>query len=127
VTWREISAGHTTTPLPSGVVSVDNRLKTIRFGATTIRAWKLNRFKTVNLLFDDESGLAGLQFLEDYAGTVQFGKHGSSGRLIYCKDLLKAAKAKPGRYKARRETGSFIVVDFRLAKIGQFAPRKGRY
>jgi len=125
--WREISAGHTTTPLPSGVISIDNRLKTIRFGAMTIRTWKLKRFKTVNLLFDDESGLAGLQFLEDYTGTVMFGKHGSNGRLIYCKDLLKAAKAEPGRYRAQRKASGFITIDFQRAKIDQFAPRKGRY
>lgn len=115
--WREVKPTHRGIPLPPGIVTVYNKCDRVTFGKAAADRWRLCRFKTVKPFIDDESGLAGFQFLRNGDGSACAHKTEDGALVIYCKGLLREAGAAPGRYRAHRERDGFVVVDFRGTKV----------
>jgi len=111
-----------------GIGSVDSKRKCFTFGAKTVKACKLDRFKTVTPMNNDSPGLVAFQFYEDDRGLRALlcprGRYKTSN--VNCQPVLKKACAAPGKYKMRKEVDGFITIDFTRGKPSEFAPRKKR-
>jgi len=111
--WREIQER----TLPAGMVSVSTGSTRVVFGTKTMRAWKLRRFHSVTVLYDDKADLVGFQFHENGDGNRSFVRFGlGNACYVSCQGLLRTHGVKPGRYHIRKERDTFLTVNFGLRR-----------
>ena len=111
--WRDIEDR----TLPRGVVSVEGSERApdrVLFGAKTVKAWKLDKYRSVTPQENSNPSLIAFQFFKDSRGKRAWSHSGHRGasRAVSCQRSLKNAGAKKGRYLAVRDKDNFVVVDF---------------
>lgn len=118
--WRDVEDR----TLPTGVVKVDAAVTRVVFGAKTVRAWGLTRYKTISPKRNDSPDIVAFQLYEGDGGTRSLHKRGKADtRVVSCAGMLRGIGVDPGRYRAHHKSG-WILVDFRLGKVDQFALRR---
>jgi len=111
--WHEIRER----TLPAGIVSVSTGSTRVVFGTKAMRAWRLWRFHTVTVLYDNEADLVAFQFHENGDGNRVFVKFGlGDARYVSCQGLLRIHGVEPGRYRIRKQRDGFFTVDFALRR-----------
>ena len=107
--WREIEPPERI--LPPGVVTLEKSGK-FRFGANTVRQWRLDKFEAVKLLVDDDApGLLALQLCEKKAPKSISLRANRSIIDFSARWIFSRLDVKPGRYFGRKD-GGIIVIDF---------------
>jgi len=130
--WEEIES----TKLKLGVGKVNMQCGRFVFGAATVREWHLDRFKTVTPSNNvpppnfgkgpyPDSSLVAFQFYTNGEGArkVMCPHPGEKTLSVNCRRALRKAGATACRYKLRKMSAGFIVVDFLRGKVDQFSPR----
>ena len=99
--------------LPVGVVSVDGQKSKVTFGARTVRAWKLLKFKSVTVKTNGVPGLVAFQMYADNRGRrrINMARQKKLTLTIACARTLRITEPN-GRYLAKKENDGFVIVDF---------------
>ena len=101
--------------LPRGVVSTSTRGSRLVIGADTSRAWRLGKYRTVDIYTNDRPEVLAFQLYEDDTGAHKLHEIRPDGATveISCMRALRRAGAEGGkRYLAHRDRDGFITVDF---------------
>lgn len=110
--------------LPAGVIAVDKYVTHVVFGALTVRAWGLKRYRTISPKLNDNPDLIAFQLYEGDGGTRGLNSCGKADtRCVSCASTIRGAGAEKGRYRAHHRDG-WITIDFRLGKVDQFSLRR---
>ncbi|GEM_PF-2375453 len=108
-------------------VEVDMKAGVIRFNASAVAMWRLLRFTGVQLLYTDEEQLGGFQFHTDRDSLKgRKVKHKLPVLSIRDKKFLKKMGAQTAKYKARRVSSGWYLVDFARAKRGDIEDKRDR-
>jgi len=108
--WKKVPVQHSKR-LPVGIVSVRNGSDRIGFGASTVRTWKLDSYKSADMLVDDAEGIVGIQMQTGSTGDVAARKQ-EGGMFLTCHSFLKDLNVNPGRYIAHKREQGFFTIDF---------------
>jgi len=101
--------------LPRGVVSVSKTKSLLVFGAETVRAWKLEQYRSADVYMNGNPGIVAYQLYDDDTGAHKMTKNrpDRATAMIRCQRALRKAGAEGGkRYLAHRDRDGFIIIDF---------------
>lgn len=107
--WKKVPIQHTI-KLPPGVISVRKKADRITIGAATVRKWRLEDYKTADMLQNDKDGVVGIQLRSDNRGDVII-RQQDHAMFISCPSLLRKLKTRPGHYLATRDNPGLIIVN----------------
>ena len=106
--WKELEPPERV--LPPGVVTLEKSGK-FRFGANTVRQWRLDKFAAIKLLVDDDApNLLALQLCEKKVPKSISLRANRSIMDFSARWIFSKLDIKPGRYFARKD-GGIIVID----------------
>ena len=110
-----------TNRIPADVVSIGPSRRSIRIGAETTQKHGLNRYKSLDLLVDENASLAGMRFREDKHGVFKFNQLGGtkSTRDIPCAKFIATIGLREGKYMWRKDTEGFFVFRYDIPWDGK--------